>query len=213
MRRPLLTILVSTVAGLLVIWYAQKSYQLGKGEVVNCLGFLLVLASVTLLYFQVKSSLLFERRRTTHEFMHGPVVQTLLPLELKLKQALNRPTLIFERGVTVASIRDDQNFDEVRAVLIDILNFYERMAIALRSTVFDEDMLYDDRGAVLLSFHDWVHPLIAEFRKQHEPRAYVNMGAVVAHWRKRYHKAASRNRQIEAKQLEAIALPKHDLFT
>jgi hypothetical protein len=86
------------------------------------------------------------------------------------------------------------------------------MAIALRSAVLDEHMLYDDKGAVLISFYDWAEPLIDDFRKRYDPRAYVNLSALAAQWRRRYNKAAGHRKQIEAKKVDSIALPKRSLF-
>lgn len=213
MRRPLFFIVAGILVGLALTRFAYLRYSLQKGDVITCIGFILLLASATLLYFQIKSGVFFERRRTTHDFIYGPVITILLPLEKELKRLLGRPTLIFQAGTTVGHMKDQPSVKEIQVVLIDILNFYERMAIALRRSVLDEDMLYDDKGAVFLSFYDWVHPFIVDLQKQYDVRAYANVSAIALQWRKRYDKAIGQHRKREGKQLDATALPKRDLFS
>lgn len=213
MRRPLYYIAAEILVGLAIIWCSYLKYALEKEEIITCIGFLFLLASVSLLYFQIKSGLLFERRRTTHDFIYGPVILILLPLEKELKHILDRSTLIFEARTTIEQIKDNHNLAQIRAVLLDILNFYERMAIALRRSVLDEDMLYDDKGAVFLSLYAWAHPFVVELQKQYDVRAFANLSAIAAQWRKRYDKAIGQHRKSEVRQLDAKALPKRDLFS
>ena len=52
------------------------------------------------------------------------------------------------------------SYDErERVAALSILNFYERMAISLRFSIFDEEMWYDDKGLVLVLFSKWVEEL------------------------------------------------------
>jgi len=67
-------------------------------------------------------------------------------------------------------------------LLLDILNFYERMAISMRRHVLDEDMLYDDKGAVFLSLYGWVFPLIKDLQTRYDARAFANVCAIAAQW-------------------------------
>lgn len=213
MRRPLFAISLGIVLGLIAIRYAALHFALQKGEVVNCIGFLFLLASAMLLYFQIKSGLGFDRRKATHDFIYGPIAETLLPLEKELKRLINLPTLIFDKGTTIDVAWGSQEFHELHMLLLDILNFYERMAISMRRNVLDEDMLYDDKGAVFLSLYIWVSPLIKDLQTRYDMRAFANVCAIAAQWRERYDKAEGEHKKREAEQLLAKALPKRDLFS
>ncbi len=68
-----------------------------------------------------------------------------------------------------------------RVTALGILNFYERMTIALRFAVFDEEMLYDDKGLVLVLFSRWVEPYVKELRQHHE-RCFVNFSELAVEW-------------------------------
>jgi len=212
MQRPLYFIIGGVALGFGVIRWAYVHFALNKAEVINCLGFLLLLASAMLLYYQIKSGLAFERRRATTDFIYGPVIATLLPLEKDLRGLTGQRTMIFEQG-TVVGFSEHPDFSRLERVVIDVLNFYERMAISLRSAALDEHMLYDDRGAVLISFHDWAKPLIEDFRKRYGPRFYANVSALVVQWRRRYDKAAGRHKRHEMRSIDSAALPKRDLFS
>jgi len=80
MIRPIVYISIGILLGLCAICYATFRYSLQKGEIIDCLGFLFLFASAMLLYFQIKSGLAFDRRKATHDFIYGPIIETLLPL-------------------------------------------------------------------------------------------------------------------------------------
>jgi hypothetical protein len=88
MRRPLVIALAVCLAAALWIWRLHLRYHLQHGELIGAAGYTLVLGSLVLLYFQIKGGMTFERRRTTHDFLHGPVTSTLMPLEKSLRDAL-----------------------------------------------------------------------------------------------------------------------------
>ena len=89
MKRPLAALALLVTSGALAIWWLNGTFHFEKREVVSLTGFLFVLSSLILVFFfQLQSTRAFERRRATHDFMHGAIVSHLLPLERELKEAI-----------------------------------------------------------------------------------------------------------------------------
>jgi hypothetical protein len=214
MRRPLIVLIVTGTLTAFGLWYAVAKHYLQRAELIDCIGYYFVLASLVLLYFQLKSGMLFERRRATNDFLHGPITQILLPLEKQLKAQLNRPLLLFApnetaRPFSTATSRRDRKHKEL---LIDMLNFYERMALAVRSSILDEDIVYDDKGVLLLNYYRWVKPVIEEL-KTIEPRAFVNLCALADDWSKRYSQEDSKQTKRMTHAQQGSALKRRNNFS
>jgi hypothetical protein len=107
---------------------------------------------------------------------------------------------------------DHSRASTVRPILLDILNFYERMAIAVRQGTLDSDILYDDKGAQAVSFFRWVWPFIEQVQRDHEPRAFVNFVALALQWEGNLQKERQRRRRKTSATVEGDAIKKRSIF-
>jgi len=164
MRLPILVIVCFLTVSALVLWLIARRCSLDRGEVIDCAGYLLVVASLILLYFQTLSGITSARRRATHDFIHGPVALVLEPREKQLRDLLNRPVLLFQPN-EVLELSELERDSGLRPLILDILNFYERIAISIRIGVLDGDLLYDDKGLQALPSIDGLDRSYSRYKR------------------------------------------------
>lgn len=82
----------------------------------------------------------------------------------------------------------------------------------LSRSVLDEDMMYDDKGFVLIRLYGWSLPLIEELRNTVDRRAFANVRALALRWNKIYLMEQSRLSQLDASEAKAHALPKRGSY-
>lgn len=88
---------------------------------------------------------------------------------------------------------------KVHRQVVDILNAWERVAVALKHDVYDEEMLYDVYGSFLLSTCETLSPYIN--RKQlGNPLVFVNLQRLVICWKARRSKFTKGQELLAAKE-------------
>jgi fumarate reductase subunit C len=68
--------------------------------------------------------------------------------------------------------------------VVQILNAWERVAVALKHDVYDEEMLYDIYGTFLLKLCSTLSPFI-NHRQELNPKVFVNLSWLYVKWRAR----------------------------
>lgn len=172
------------------IFYLDRAINLDTGNVIALVGYALGVPGLVILYFQVKNGVNQTVRGASLDFMMGPVSSELVPLLKELRALLGRPLGGFKNYEHLRSFLAESTMDEQKLLvpIKDILNFYERMAIGIRSGVLDSQMLYDDQGFQFLEFTHFCRPHIDELRRKYHERIYANVLALAAEWQKRYAK-------------------------
>jgi len=85
--------------------------------------------------------------------------------------------------------------------VIEILNAWERVAVALKHDVYDEEMLYDIYGTFLLLLCSTVSPFIKQ-RQSSNHRVYANLSWLYLRWRIRRQKEVNGLDKDAIKRLE-----------
>lgn len=68
--------------------------------------------------------------------------------------------------------------------VVQILNAWERVAVALKHDVYDEEMLYDLYGTFLIRLCSTLNPFI-KHRQADNPKVFVNLGWLYVKWKAR----------------------------
>jgi hypothetical protein len=170
------------------MWAALK-WQLDRGHVLVLVGYALALPGISLVYYQLKSGVLMARRAKTVDLVLGPLKEHLLPAQLKLKAMLGREHLAFSPKETIDEALDGMPTEEqlkLRALVLEILNFYERVAIGISTHTLDDEILYDDQGLLAIRFHSWATPFIDELQKTVNTRVFADFVMIAYRWQQRY---------------------------
>lgn len=69
---------------------------------------------------------------------------------------------------------------------IEILNYFEGLAVGIRVNVFHEEVAYRDMRGMLVSFYTFSKPHIDLTRKERNPRAYLALEFLAEKWSMRY---------------------------
>jgi len=186
-------VLVSIAA----LYYLTPILCLTRDNIINIAGFVLTLAGLLLIAFQLRIDLNQNKRQAAHDFIHGPITATLDPLEEKLKTLLGKNIMFFKSGDTLSDhLRRELTTEAkhtITSTVAAILNFYERMAIGIFKNTIDEDICYDDKGFTFLSFHQWIRGHIANRREEvGDSRIWVNATGLAKRWQLRYERDVQR---------------------
>jgi len=169
--------------------------------------YLIFLGSV-LVFYQIKINLNYNKRKAATDLMFKEVMEILQPAERELCNILDKKHLIFDSEEDYLQYVERETIDDsekkrVKELVKDILNFYERMAIGIFKGVYDEDICYDDKGLLMISFINWASSYIDSLQKNVEQRAYANAVDLAERWSNRYSehtseikKAKRRHQQI-----------------
>ena len=192
------------------LYFLRNILELTKENILTILGFYFVFNGTILVFTQIQITLRFNQRKASLDFIFGGVTSTLLPYEQELKKALKKPSLTFEAGekahVWLNSLTADEQLEN-KTIIINILNFYERMSLGILKEGYDEDICYDDRGFMLTNFYRWVEDYVLELRTKHnEPRLFANVEFLAVIWSNRMiQERESLNRhQASQRQLQII---------
>lgn len=91
--------------------------------------------------------------------------------------------------------------------MCEVLNAWERVGVAIRHKVYDEEMLYEVYGTFLIKMWDTVSPFVKARQKQNE-RFYVNLEQLARKWKVRRGYADEKSKRIEEKRLYKEACKK-----
>jgi len=211
MKRVLVFIVSATLILLLTIYIVSYMITFSVQEYLSAIGFIFITASIILVYFQIRITLRYNKRKSAVEFMYNNVQNNLYPQikDLKTQVAVllvkqldeefnlwNTPLLEI---LNKKNINDDDKA-KIRVSVIDILNFYERMSIAILKDTFDEDICYDDTGYILLKFYDWSESFIDTLQSKYkEERLFINFQNIADSWRKRHQMTKNKNKRYTEK--------------
>jgi hypothetical protein len=82
--------------------------------------------------------------------------------------------------------------------VVEILNAWERVAVALKHDVYDEDMLYSIYGSFLLSTCRTLSPYIKQ-KQAKNPLVFINLQELVICWRSRRDDFEGKRERMDAK--------------
>lgn len=82
----------------------------------------------------------------------------------------------------------------------EVLNAWERVGVALRHKVYDEEMLYEVYGTFLIKFWETVCPFVRR-RQQDNPRLYIHIENLALRWKVRRNYAEEKLARLENKRL------------
>lgn len=160
---------------------------LSVDQMLTIVGDYFVFCGALLVLFQINLSLAFERRKEAAEFLFHVAEEKLVPKASELKELLEKPYLLFGPGEDLQRLlaggdRTTAEKERLGALVLELLNFYERMAIGIFKHVYDEDMCYDDQGLIAVSFWKWSRAHIADLQSRTNPRAFVNFAKLAERW-------------------------------
>ena len=126
-----------------------------------------------------------------------------------MKTLLKKKHLVFEPGETLVRIFEHEIATDVRkdlaASAAQILNFYERMAIGVFKNTLDEDICYDDKGFLFLSFYRWAEGHIKTRRADvRDGRIWANVTGLARRWQRRYARDVQRIEKLRGDELLII---------
>lgn len=168
-------------------------FPLSTDQILTIIGYLFLTTSAILVFFQIRINLQYDKRKEAINFCYDRIAKELFPLLFELKSLFGKDILIFTSQETfLEHLKKNSNAEQVkqlRKLILDILNFYERMSIGILKNVYDEDICYDDNGFNLIYFYKWVSSFIQELRNQYqEDRLFVNFEEIAERW-KHHHSA------------------------
>lgn len=211
----LIVILAIALSGIAIVLKAKN--LLTFGELSGLVGQGLVIIGSVLVFYQMKINFNYNQRKATSDFIFGPIQTTLLPLELRLKELIDKQILLFSSNENFLTVIDAKEMDESKKkeliqIVHHILNFYERMSICILKDTFDEDICYDDKGLLMIHFIDWTRTYIRRLETDVEDRAYANSVKIADSWTRRYkshekkiHNARDKEREIKTIRNKGIA--------
>jgi hypothetical protein len=191
---PSILLLVFAVA----IYFLTPFLGLSKENIITISGFYFVLLGSLMVYFQLRINLNFNKRREAINFSFGPIVKDLQPMEYGLKNLLKKKFFVFGENEQLMDFLAQKDLKKselkrIRSTVAQILNFYERMAVAIFKGALDEDICYDDKGFLMISFYRWTRTHILAVRGEiHDVRIWINFEAIARKWEKRYAKSAKK---------------------
>lgn len=124
------------------------------------------------------------------DFSYDKIAKELFPVLKELKKILGKDFLVFTKEQALKEyLGSDQADIEtkklVKEIVMDILNFYERMSIGILKKAYDEDICYDDNGFNLIHFYGWTKTYINELKDKHDPRIFINFQYVAENWQRK----------------------------
>jgi hypothetical protein len=179
----------------------KSMLSLETADIIGMARAYILFGSAALIFVQIRINLGYNRRKAATEFIFGEVIQTLGPLEAQLLERLKKPNLHFSDGenlmAVVAGIENEEEKRSFQRLILDVFNFYERMAISILKGSLDEDICYDDRGFVLLNLHGWGESYISHLQSEVDRRAYTNLSILASRWQVRYLHQSQLIRDVE----------------
>lgn len=205
MKRILLYIILCFViiVGLLLI--LKTRYTLTKENQLQIIGFSILISSIIVVFSQIRINLRFNKRKAALDFSFNQIQKDLFPILKDLKKSIGKDFLVFTRQDSILELlkKEPQTYDDskkIRNLVLDVLNFYERMSIGVLKDTYDEDICYDDHGFNFIQFYNWTKPFLDELRSKHnEQRLYVNFEHIAEKWQTQYLKDKDKNDRLAAK--------------
>ena len=185
-------------------------------EVLTTLSLYFIGAYTLLVFFQIKTNLIYNKSKAATDFMFGEITSVLFPKEIELIQLLEKEHLSFDDREHFTEWLKDNNIDNekkyrVKRIVKEILNFYERMAISIFKGILDEDMCYDDKGRLMMDFYKWTAAYVRELQASVDSRAWANVVALNARWEQRYQIHSNKIKKVHYKQLLKNAVIRRDV--
>lgn len=198
----------------LIVWQLYHAATFSVENLISIVGFISITSSAILLYFQLKVNLSYNQRKAAVDFSHDKIAKELFPLLKDLKSHIKKDLTILNKNENIKDLFDSQNFDDqtkktIRILVIDILNFYERMSIGIFKNVYDEDICYDDNGFNMVHFYHWVDSFINELKNKYDDRIFINFQHLAERWETRLEKETRSIQKMKKKvnQKSTIANP------
>jgi hypothetical protein len=186
MRRIVIALLVGAL--LLISALVVRRESIDADTALTLAGHYLVFCGTVLVFYQIRIGVVIEKRRATADFIYGPVIETLQPLEIALRDLLDRQFLLFsENDPDLAALlsSDLMSAEEKRLIeqyAVQILSFYERMGLLITLGVLDNDLCYDDKGLTAVSFFRWTTRYRRILQESRHSRVFGNVEALYEHW-------------------------------
>lgn len=109
-----------------------------------------------------------------------------------------------EEIVSLAAMRHPAKH---HAHVVQILNAWERVAVALKHDVYDEEMLYDIYGTFLLKLCSTLSPFI-NYRQEENPKVFVNLKWLAMKWQVRRCASNDKAEKLRVKAEYKLSLKK-----
>jgi uncharacterized protein DUF4760 len=192
--RRIVPILLTTFALLgIALFFLGHQLCFTTTNYVTSFGYLFVISSIILVYFQIRINLRYNKRKSATEFIFNKIQTELVPklFELKNILGLEHPTFESIEPLTELlkkNIYSEETKKQLKDIIKYILNFYERMAICIHKEVFDDDICYDDTGFILIQFYHFTKSYVTDLQHAVEGRAYVNFMDMANRWELTYTK-------------------------
>lgn len=167
--KDLITVLISLFTFLTVLWgvILAKSTLKSQNEIAE--------------KNQETEYLLAEKKQTADFLFQSREDQ-------KYINALNTISKMHKEGISLHCLiaPPEDKKEEMRKNYTDvryILNFYERMAVAVKNGMYNEDMLKQTSYTTLRSVYSHTKPLIDQVRETHkQPTAYIEFERLAERW-------------------------------
>lgn len=166
---------------------------------VNLAEVAVLVVTAVLVWRELSSTHDWNRRKTTHDLlsqlMIGPVTEMRRSLDGKIHP--------YERGRTYTD--DAPTLNEAdRTKLRTILNYFEEMSLGIKHNIIDGDIAYDCCATMVVTFHRWAAPFIAEERDASDS-FWIEFEHTAVEWSKKMEDEARERRRPGKRKLGAIA--------
>ena len=199
-------ILLAVIVSIIAVIILSAKNTLDIGNILTIVSFLFLAAGAVLLYFQIRTGLSFSKRKAAFDFSMHNIAKELVPLFKELASLTGVDSIhdLYTGRIIKAyldgTLLQDKALIAFKAKLIEILNFYERMAIGIYTQVLDNNICYDDTGFNLIRFMQWVRPFIVALQEEHqEERLFANLEDLFEHWNAFYEKVKAENKLQHSK--------------
>lgn len=189
--RPMLWFIISSLLIIAVfVAYIGYASSFSKENYISIIGYYSILSSAIILYLQLRVNLRYNRRKAAIDFSNEKISKELFPILRQITPIVGKEFILFSKEKTfkefINSLREeDENKEKIKQLVLDIVNFYERMSIGIIKEVYDEDICYDDNGYHMVHFYAWTKGFISEMKEKHGPRIFINFQYLAENWQNR----------------------------
>jgi hypothetical protein len=146
---------------------------------------LVVAASLTLAYRQLKRTHEWNRRKASQDLLvqlaTGDVRDMRYDLEVKFGARIFEPKQTY---TDVLSMVDAASAPELNYTARSLLNYYESIAIGIKNNVLEDDICFDFAASTLNAYWRWAQPLVQE-RQSANRRTWIEIEHLNVRWQQR----------------------------
>jgi hypothetical protein len=156
--------------------------------IISILNLIVLIVSVWLIWKTLKSSLDWNKRKTSQEILDKLIIGEIPDLSTKIRidygcKIYDENTPYTKFMITLIDTKAKDSFD---ATLTRMLNIFEVISIDMKSEIVEEDICYNYLGWFLTAYYKFSKDFIETKRKEAgDPRVLLNFTEYAEKWTQR----------------------------